>query len=754
MFHQQTRLLSVKTSLVIYVVMILAPLYFLLDIKFNNMPDNFAAHDSEIAKVQSRIRAQFPEDKVLIVLFGGKNLFSDSFLQHLEGLVTELDKDSGVEHIMGISTDDHIAASADGFKVEYLLNLKQAKDLTIDQRIRRVTHDRFAPGRTVSKEGHYTALIIRPYTIRDSATSNHIIDLTQSLIAKYHLSENFKGLSGTLIVDKAMLDLTNQTNAEFVPLTVVLGILLLWLMFRRKLPVILSLMTIGAATNVALLYLVVTNTPFSMPVAMVTPMIIALSTAFMIHLLNARLEAEKASQKETGKMLFAVNTVKRPLFFAMLTTVLGLLSLTFSPVPPIQDFGIAAAIGIFLLYFITLYLQPPLLAKWSTGNWKSHQNGMLWIDKGMQSLASFGIRNAGMVTGIMLLVILGGIYLAAQVKVETDFLMYFPKGHKVVTSTERVEKVLSGTTPMEVLFTAKGRDALIDPEKLKIIKQVENWAKANKMVDLTISMPDIIEELNWAFHNEDETYRRIPADRYLISQYLFIYDGKDLFDIVDPEFEQTRLLMNLNVHGTTNMKLFISQLEQFLRENVPDTLQWQVAGMGKLQADIVDFVLNGQFYSGIGAAVLIFLVMIILWRSVASALLCLGPNIAPIVFIFATMGIIGITLDIGTAIISSVALGIAVDDTIHIYDGYYRRIKKGVRPLVALVRTYRFNGRAITATTIILCAQYFLLASSDFIPTYQFGLMTGIGLIAALIFDIIFLPALIALRLYAIKSRH
>ncbi len=181
-------------------------------------------------------------------------------------------------------------------------------------------------------------------------------------------------------------------------------------------------------------------------------------------------------------------------------------------------------------------------------------------------------------------------------------------------------------------------------------------------------------------------------------------------------------------------------------------MQWKVAGLGKLQAELVDFVITGQSYSAIGAVLLIFTVMAILWRSIPAAILCLLPNIAPLVFIFAMMGIIGITLDIGTAIITSVALGIAVDDTIHIYDGYYSRLQKGIRPIAALARSYRINGRAITATTIILCAQYFLLATSDFIPTYQFGLMTGIGLIAALVFDIVLLPALIALKLKATKQ--
>ncbi len=747
MITNETKLLSVRTAVIIFLLMNIAPIYFLLNIKFDNTPDHFAPDDSEIITIQKSIREKFPEDKVLIALFSGEGLYGDVFLQNMENLAAELQNNKKVEHVMGITSNDHIFSTDDGFEVEYLLRLKEIKHLTIAQRIERITSDRFAPGRIVSTDGKYTALIIRPHSIEDSFTSIYLIGETSRLITKHNLDENFDGFSGTLVVDKAMQELTYETNAFFVPITVTIGLILLWLMFRRKFPMLLSLLSIGAATNVSLLYLAFSDTPFSMPVAMVAPLIIALSTAFMIHLLNARLEAEKAATNEIDKMLYAVNEVKRPIFYTMLTTVLGLLSLTFSPVPPIQNFGVAAAIGIFLLYFITLYLQPALLAKWSPGNWRSHQNGMMWIDVGIRKLSRFGIKHAGIATTMMVVVIVGGIYFASLVKTETDFLMYFPDGHEVVTSTERVERVLSGTTPMEVLFTTENRDALTDPEKLKIIKKVQNWANSHKMVDLTASMPDVIEEFNWAFHDENPKFRSIPDNRNLISQYLFIYDGKDLYDMVDSEFQQTRLILNLNVHGTTNMKLFIKDLDQYLTKTVPDSMKWQIAGLGKLQADIVDFVITGQFYSGIGAVLLIFTVMIILWRSVPAAILCLLPNIAPLVFIFAMMGILGITLDIGTAIITSVALGIAVDDTIHIYDGYHKRVQQGDRPIAALARSYRINGRAITATTIILCAQYFVLATSDFIPTYQFGLMTGIGLLAALVFDIILLPALLALNL-------
>jgi predicted RND superfamily exporter protein len=137
--------------------------------------------------------------------------------------------------------------------------------------------------------------------------------------------------------------------------------------------------------------------------------------------------------------------------------------------------------------------------------------------------------------------------------------------------------------------------------------------------------------------------------------------------------------------------------------------------------------------------------MLGLWRSFRQALLCMIPNLSPILLIFIFMGIFNIWLDMATAMIASVAVGIAVDDTIHVFHGFIKRYKGGSRPVTSLVRTFNQAGRAVLTTTIILCAQFLVLTTSEFIPTGNFGLLTSIGLVAALLFDLMILPALLIL---------
>ena len=109
------------------------------------------------------------------------------------------------------------------------------------------------------------------------------------------------------------------------------------------------------------------------------------------------------------------------------------------------------------------------------------------------------------------------------------------------------------------------------------------------------------------------------------------------------------------------------------------------------------------------------------------------------------MGAAGIWLDMATAMIASVAVGIAVDDTIHVYHGFIHRVRSGIKPVAAIIRTYRQAGRAVMTTTIILSAQFLVLLASQFVPTTHFGLLTCVGLVVALLFDLVLLPAILIL---------
>jgi predicted RND superfamily exporter protein len=344
------------------------------------------------------------------------------------------------------------------------------------------------------------------------------------------------------------------------------------------------------------------------------------------------------------------------------------------------------------------------------------------------------------------LLVLADIPFAMQVKVESNLIEFFAPEHSLSRSTDRVEDKLSGVTTMEVVLTTLGRDGLKDPATLAQIKSLQTWLEAQPEIDRSFSLVEVIEEMNKALAGEDLGAEALPTSRKLVEQLLLIYDGRDLYELVNREFQRGRIALNLNVHGANEIGGVIERIEAHLEEQPIAGVTIEMAGYGKLFSDQEDSIVEGQVKSFASAFLQILLLLALLFRSFRGALICLVPNLAPLFFIFVMMGATGIALDVATVLIAGVILGITVDDTIHLYHGYLHRIHRGVSPVFAIIRSVESSGRAVVAISVVLIAQFSLLALSDFRPTAHFGVLCAVGLFAGQLFELLLMPALLGLR--------
>ena len=446
-----------------------------------------------------------------------------------------------------------------------------------------------------------------------------------------------------------------------------------------------------------------------------------------------------------ARIQHALTEIRRPALFTALTTAAGMLSLATSPIPAIRNFGLVSAAGVLLIYVVVINILPPVIVVWDTTLWPRTSAGLRWMEIIIRHLTRIGIRYPVWVLGLSAIILGAGVPAIWDVKVETNLQEFFAPDHPIRRDTSYFESIMSGTGNLDVIFETAERDGLKKPEYLAFIRSFQSWAEKLPEIDKTVSVADFIEEMHWGFNAEDSSFRTIPDDPELISQYLFIYDGENLFDFVDSEFQTSHVSMSINAHPANEIAAIMEKLRGYMNEHAPAGLQWEIAGYSRLIADMEELLVKGQVYSLLGALVLIFLLMLLLWRSFGSALLCMIPNISPILIIFMVMGLFGIWLDMATAMIASIAVGIAVDDTIHVYHGYISRKNAGIPSVHALARTFSHAGRAVFTTTIILSAQFMILVLSLFQPTVHFGLLTSIGLWAALVFDLLLLPSIIIL---------
>jgi len=353
----------------------------------------------------------------------------------------------------------------------------------------------------------------------------------------------------------------------------------------------------------------------------------------------------------------------------------------------------------------------------------------------------------------LLAIAVAGTALVLKVQAESDLLKFFSPTHPLTQSTARVEASLVGVTALEIVIDGPGRDAFKNVELLKKIKILQTQVEALPEVDRTLSMMDIVEEMNWAFNEEDPSFRALPADDRMLAQLLLIYDGRDLQELVNNEYQRMRILLNVNVHGANAIQDVIDKVQALTAKVDAPQLKWQMAGYGRLFADQEDLLVTGQLLSFAGAFGQIFIIMLLLWRTVPAAVISMLPNLAPLFFVFMLMGATGIYLDMATVLIAGVVLGITVDDTIHIFYNYQKRRDKGMGAVFSIARSIEASGKAVLATSVLLVSQFLMLSTSGFVPTAHFGLLTAIGLISGQLLELLLLPALVVLW-SRMKLRH
>ncbi|MCP3852185.1 MAG: MMPL family transporter [Gammaproteobacteria bacterium] len=729
----------------------LIPPAFLPALVFNNTPEVYLPDDTVSVVLKKQLEALFPEDQNAFILFQGKNIFSNEFLDNLEAATLELQRHALIDRVANVTEMEHIQGNEEGFYVEPLLGKERRKEIVDGQeRYQYAKDDRFAYRLAVGDEPDIMAIMIRPVVLKSTAQRIEVMNAVSKSLESHQLSPYVIGRAGPVVVEiEQFYSMLNDTM-KFMPTTVIIGLALIWFMYRRLLAVVIAGLITGAVTNSSLLMYVVFSIPYTMITMILSPLLASLSIAFMIHFYSSMQLA--ASYGLTGKerVSSATNHIKKPALFTALTTALGLSSLAVSPIMPIGNLGLISAFGVVLMLVLVLYVVPAIFARQDDKPWPRAKRNHSMLDSLLKKLVAISIRRAGYVVAGFVLLIAAGIPFIFSVTSETSLLKFFPPGHIVTQSTELIEDKLSGVMPLQVIFYGDGRDSFKKVNALKQVEAIQKWLETQPEISKTSSLVDLIVDMHKAINENNPKFRKIPEQDALISQYFFIYDGDEVYELVNREFDQTRIVISLNESNSARIRDIIERVKLHLEKST--TLKWAIAGEGRVFADQDRLLIQGQLYSLITAVILIFLVMIFLWRKLSYALLTMVPNLSPVLVIFILMGIFGIWLDMATAMIASVATGIAVDDTIHLFHNYKKRIDKGNSVIYSVVQSYYKTGRALVVTTIILCAQFFLLFFSEFVPTAHFGLLTAIGLIMALVFDLLLLPALIVV-LYHKKNK-
>ena len=603
--------------------------------------------------------------------------------------------------------------------------------------------------RLISDKAHVTAIFVRHTLPREKSD-----EATQAALAARQLAAEIEAeypghsvyLTGGVMLSNAFFEASVQDLSTLVPL-MYLVLLITAILFLRSfwgMMVTLVIILLSASTAMGLAGWL--GIPITPPSSGAPTVIMTLAVADSIHLLVTLFQSMKKGLSKKEAMTESLRVNLGPVFLTSLTTAIGLLGLNLSDVRPFNDLGNIATMGVTAAFLYTLVAVPPLVAIFPIKESKKV------AAEGSAPIIKLGEFVIAQKKGLLWFGFVAIAFLTAMVsrnELNDEFVKYFDESFAFRTDTDFTSENLSGIYSMEFSLDSGEEGGIANPSYLENVEAFANWARAQPDVQHVFTITDTFKRLNKNMHADDPEWYVLPDERDLAAQYLLLYEmslpyGLDLNDTINIEKSSTRLIITTDNVTAVRTREIQGQTEQWLRANTPEHMWTVPASTNLMFSHISERNIKSSLIAAFIALGLIAIILAIAFRSVKFGALSILPNLAPALMAFGIWGIFVGKIDVGNAIVTTMALGIIVDDSVHFLSKYLRARREGGMDAQAAVR-YAFStvGTALVVTSFILVAGFMILSLSPFGLNAGMGILTAIVLLVALGADLLFLPPLL-----------
>ena len=542
----------------------------------------------------------------------------------------------------------------------------------------------------------------------------------------------------------------------FVGSALLIIIVVLGGIFRRPSGVILPLVTVVLSVLSTVSVMAILGVSIKLPTQILPSFILAVGVGDSIHLLSYFYRRFNQTGDKQEALSYSLGQVGVPLVMTSLTTALGLLSFAFAEIAPVAELGIYASVGVGFALLYTLVLLPVLISicpiKQNTSKVQSNEQSKDQIDSLLSSVGRFSTSQPGLVFFTSLLIVAISLNGITLIQVSHDPLGWLPAQSDIRLSTNVIDQRLKGSNALEVIVDTGQEYGVVEPQFLTQIDslgtEIMLWQDSSVAVGSVRSLVDYVKEINQALNGGDDQHYIIPDNRALIAQELFLFEfsgSDDLEMVTDHDFKQVRISMKLPWTDVLRYGDLLDRVEKQFNNAFPASYNITFTGVTMLLGRTLQAVVQSTLVSYLFAGCVISLLMIVLMGNLKIGLISLVPNLFPIVCVLGLMGYAGLPLDMFTMLIGSIAVGVAVDDTIHFMHRFQSEYRKTNNLDLAVENTLHSTGRAMLSTSVVLSLGFFVFCLSDMGNLYAFGLLTGAAIILALLADFLIAPALLKL---------
>ena len=738
-------------AIVIVAIVTIFALYSARNIRIDASTEGMMIQGDPAQDYYQETLKKFGTDNITVIFINDKNLFTHEKLKLLDELVFKFEELQGVSKVESLFSVTNFKGVEGSLETNPLMDWPPETQEEAEQIKADALRNPVFLNNLISKDGTVTAINlfveVNPdepgFNVKFSKQVDEIIKPFQNRfdsIFQIGLSYTRRLISDNIIGD----------TVKLVPMAIFVLLLTLILFMRSASGAILPMLTAGTSIVWTAGFMAYVDIPLNVLTVIVPSLIVVIGSTEDIHILSEYLESiGETGGNRTEAIKIMSGKVSTAILLTSLTTFIGFLSITLNQIILLKQFGIVAAFGLLVNPFVTCFLAPVYLRFFGSTKGKiSEDHKASYANRFFGMLADNIIKIIYSNKPLVLTFFLGtaaiiGLF-TFQVNVDNDLLGYFKKNSAIRSRSQILHENLAGAQTFFIRIDSGFPGTFKQPENLAYIAQIQKYISERGWFDKTKSLADDISLIHREMNNGDEKYFKVPDSTDLIAQYLLFLHRDEISRYVTADFSEANMLVRHNISSSYELAEALEDLEKYIKKTLNPHFLWKFTGENILVNAAADSMAEGQAKSLSIVLVLIFIIMSLLFVNVKAGLLSLIPNLFPIVLNFGIMGIFGIPLNTGTAMVAAIAIGIAVDDTIHLMSRYNTEMRVLQSQDKAIDVCIHAEIRPVISTSIALSLGFAVLGFSNFVPVISFGLLSSMVMLFAIIGDLFITPILLS----------
>ena len=744
-----------------FFVVTLLCLWQLKSLSFDSSTESFLRADDPHRIEYLKFEDQYGLSAYFIVMLEDAQLFSAEGVARLAALHTDLEANvSNLSRVESLINTRSISSEDDDIIIDRFLAGYLTADMDWQKKKQEAINTPYYVNRLVNSAGDAAGIILflsqydeNNKRLDIKRVQNVLSDIEIVLQRQQMHFERPLLLGGSPVISAVLTKTTKDEMLFFVVLASLVVALILFVIFRRLSAVIFPLLCLFI--TIVMVLAIMARFQFAVQISSIIlpSFLMAVGVANAVHFLRAFYPAFNLTHDRYQAIHEAVEHTGVAMFFTTLTTSVGLFSFVNSNVASIANFGIFSAMGVWFAYFITLFCLPAILVLLPQKGkaipaQQQSEKMRYWLSRYVALLDRFK-RTIVFATGCILALSIG---IASQLEFSLNILEWFDAKSPIRTTNTAIEQQMGGTMQMEILV----RNALPvgRPLTLEQLQMLDEWLTTlQKSPPMAVSIDSVISVLNMIKEANQVLLPglgyQLPMSQELLAQILLLlqFDADhSLNKLMNHDMSEIRITLSIPWIDSLQYDRLVTMLEEDFTQHTNQQLAITMTGMATLTNKAFKTQIHSMLVSYIYAGVLILLLMMLLSKSIFLGTMIMAlPNITPIAVVLAFMQLFAIPLDIFTILIGSIAIGLIVDDTIHLLYTFRRFLPSSDNTLQAMTTTLLTTGKALTATSLVLCIAFLMYCLSSLNNLIAFGYLTALCIALALIADLLVLPAILLL---------